>query len=210
MKFEIIASGSKGNCVTLEDSVCIDVGVPFTKIEPFLDRIKLVLLTHEHGDHFKASTVRKIAFEKPLVRFGCGSFLKRYLVESGVSERQIDVLNPRLVYNYQFCKVSPVPLEHDVPNYGYKVFFPDGKAIYATDTASLSGIVAKDYDLYLVEGNYDEEEMQVRMDEKIANGQYVYEKRVLRTHLSRQQCDEWLSRNKGANSQFVYMHQHES
>lgn len=37
----------------------------------------------------------------------------------------------------------------------------------------------------------------------------VYEDRVLRTHLSKEKCDEWLYQNMGNNSFFVYMHQHE-
>jgi phosphoribosyl 1,2-cyclic phosphodiesterase len=208
MRYEILASGSKGNCTILEDRICIDAGVPFVKVKPYLDKIGLVLLTHEHGDHFKDSTVGRMAFERPSLRFGCGPFLKPFLVKAGVSERQIDVLNPKMTYSYGFCKVTPVSLVHDVPNYGYKVLFPHGKVFYATDTSSLAGIIAKSYDLYLVEANHDEEEIQARMDEKRQNGQYVYEQRVIHTHLSKQKCDEWLSWNKGENSECVYMHQH--
>lgn len=83
------------------------------------------------------------------------------------------------------------------------------KVIYATDTANLDGVVAKGYDLFLVEANYDKEELIERIKEKRENGQYVYEDRVFRTHLSRQQCDEFIVQNMSANSRCVYLHQHE-
>ena len=40
------------------------------------------------------------------------------------------------------------------------------------------------------------------------NGQYAYEIRVKETHLSREQCDDFIARNAGSNSEYVYMHQH--
>ena len=37
----------------------------------------------------------------------------------------------------------------------------------------------------------------------------MYEDRVLKTHLSKQQADEWLYKNMGKYSSFIYMHTHE-
>ena len=110
-------------------------------------------------------------------------------------------------------RFGAVPLHHDVPNCAWKIHFmrPQGifKVIYATDTANLDGVVAKGYDLFLVEANYDKEELIERIKEKRENGQYVYEDRVFRTHLSRQQCDEFIVQNMSAKSRCVYLHQHE-
>ena len=58
------------------------------------------------------------------------------------------------------------------------------------------------------EGNYGEEEIESRIKEKQANGQYAYEIRVKETHLSKEQCDDFIARNAGANSEYVYLHQH--
>ena len=71
-------------------------------------------------------------------------------------------------------------------------------------------ITAKNYDLYLVEANYSKAELLNRIKDKRLNGLYVYEDRVLRTHLSKEKCDEWLYQQMGQNSSFVYMHQHEA
>lgn len=206
--FEIISTGSQGNSVVINKAVLVDAGVPFNKVAPYLNDIKLVLLTHVHQDHFKPSTLRRMALEKPLLRFGCGSWLVKPLVQSGVSAGQIDILREKTLYGYGICNVIPVELFHDVPNFGYKIHFPIGKVFYATDTGTLAGISAKNYDLLMVESNYEEEEIKVRMDEKRARGEYCYEQRSLRYHLSKQQCDDFIYRNAGRNTEYVYLHCH--
>ena len=149
-----------------------------------------------------------MALEKPLLRIGCGPFLVSKLLAAGISERQIDPLKPNVLYNYGICNVIPVELVHDVPNYGYKLHFPKGKAFYATDTGSLSGVVARDYDLYLVEANYKDEELKARMDAKLAAGEFPYEQRAMRYHLSEKKCNDWLYKNMGKNSEYIYLHRH--
>ena len=99
-------------------------------------------------------------------------------------------------------------LTHNVPNCGYKVHFPSGKAIYATDTNNLNGVQALGYDLYLIEANYRDEDIQAKIAEKKAAGQYAYEMQVLKNHLSEAKCNDFLVRNMQANSVYVPMHVH--
>ena len=77
------------------------------------------------------------------------------------------------------------------------------KLIYATDTRTLDGIVAKDYDVYLIEGNYGNEE---ELHERAYNSEY--ESRVKNTHLSREYTTKWLLDNMADNSVYEFMHQH--
>lgn len=207
---QIIATGSTGNAVIIGRSVLVDCGTPFRAIAPYASNLQLVLLTHIHGDHFNPSTLRRLSAERPLMRFGACKWLIKPLVDAGVKERQIDVLEPGCWYDYGLCKVSPFDLVHDVPNCGYKLHFPGGKAIYATDTENLDGIEAKDYDLYLIECNYEANEIAQRIAEKVINGQYAYEQRVLKTHLSKAKCDDFIFRNIGATGEYVYLHAHEN
>ena len=208
ISIRVVASGSSGNFCIVGGNTAIDMGVPYKMFEPYKDEVKLVLLTHIHSDHFKASTIRRIAYEKPLIKFACGAFLAPALMDCGVRKDRIQILRPGMVYDFGICKVIPFELQHDVPNYGYKVHFDGGKVIYATDTRSMSGVVAKDYDWYLVEANYDDDEIWERMDAKAEVGVYAYERRVILNHLSKQKCDEWLERNMGPESQYIYMHRH--
>ena len=93
-------------------------------------------------------------------------------------------------------------------NVGYRVLFDDYKVIYMTDTRTVEGISAKNYHLYLIEGNYDEDEIEERIKEKQQNCEYVYEFRAKDSHLSKQQATEFLLNNMGENSEYVFMHEH--
>lgn len=132
VKYNIISTGSDGNATILEDFVLIDCGVPYKALEPYVTKLKLVLLTHIHSDHFQKRTIKRLAEERPTLRFGCCRWLAPPLLAAGVPERQIDVLEPRTMYGYGLCNVIPFMLTHNVPNCGYKVHFPSGKVIYAT------------------------------------------------------------------------------
>lgn len=46
--YKIIATGSLGNCVIYHNAIAIDMGVPFSAINPHIKQLQLVLLTHEH------------------------------------------------------------------------------------------------------------------------------------------------------------------
>jgi len=209
VNYEVVSTGSHGNAVVINKKVLIDFGVSYKKIEPYMDDLKIVLATHSHGDHFKASTARLMSLNKPLLRFGCCGWMKNFLTGAGVVERQIDVYKPNVLYDYKAFSVIPFEVLHDVPNCGYKLFFPGGKVFYATDCGNLNGVTAKKYDLYLCEANYEDEEIQARMDAKRAEGKYAYEQRAMRFHLSKKQADSFIYRNAGPNSEYVYLHCHE-
>ena len=89
------------------------------------------------------------------------------------------------------------------------IVLPNGKKLlYAVDTSKIDHIVAKEYDYYFVEGNYDEEEIELRQQEKELNGEFIIETRIKNSHLSKQQCDEFLMEMMGENSEYIYCHQH--
>ena len=208
MKYKIISSCSTGNAVILKDIILIDCGVTFKKLEKYYKDLKIVLLTHIHSDHFNKTTIKKLAEERPTLRFACGEWLLQPLLACGVNRKNIDVLKFGIKYDYKLFKLMMLKLYHDVPQCGYRVLFDDYKVIYATDTKTLEGISAKNYDLYLVEGNYDEDEMQERIKQKQLECKFVYEFRARNNHLSTQQATEFLLNNMGDNSEYVFMHEH--
>lgn len=209
MEYVIISTGSKGNAVILNNEILIDCGVPYKSIKPYVKDLKLVLLTHAHCDHFKPETIRKLASERPTLRFGCGKWLAQSLIACGVQKWRIDVYPPNIRNRYtKDFEIAMIPLIHNVPNCGYKLYINGEKIFYATDCNSLDGIEAKDYDLYMIEANYEDSEIQQRIAEKEANDEYVYEYQVLHNHLSKQKADDFIIRNQGTNSRFVYLHGH--
>ena len=206
--YHVISTGSEGNAVIVNKSILIDCGVSFRALAPYVNDLKLVLLTHIHGDHFRPTTLKRLSEERPLLRFGAGRWLTGPLLIAGIMSRQIDVLQFDCVYDYGPCSVIMFPLSHDVPNCGYKIHFPAGKMIYATDTNSMNGIEARNYDLYMVEANYGSEEIRKRIQDKLAAGEYVYEFRVMKTHMSQEACNDWVYENAGPRSEILYLHGH--
>lgn len=209
MKYKILNSGSDGNGLIIEDTIIIDCGITFKKLKNNYKNLKIVLLTHIHQDHFNKSTIKRLAKERPTLRFGCCEWLVKDLVDLGVEKKNIDVFKLGKIYDYRDFKLIPIKLYHDVPQCGYKIKINGNKLIYATDTNKIDHIIAKNYDFYFIEGNYyNEEELDKRKLEKLSKGEYYYEDRVKDTHLSKVQATEWLMENMGMKSQYIFMHEH--
>lgn len=215
---DVISTGSGGNAVRIGPGgrLLVDCGVSYKRIEPFKDDLELVFLTHRHSDHFKESTVRRLAQERPGVRWAMGEHMLP-LADGVLPPRCIDVLRPDIWVRYKTmygCVViCPVSLQHDVPNFGYHIIFQGEcdwkyRVFYATDTGTLDGIAAKGYDLYLIEANHTEEDLRAREAEKLAAGVFSYEARAAFTHLSQERAEAWLAKNAGKNSRVVWLHQH--
>lgn len=209
MTYDIVGTGSKGNAVVINQHILIDCGVSFKSVKPYLKDIKLVLLTHRHFDHFNKRTISTVASERPTMRFACGGWMVQDVVECGVRKSNIDILTVNTVYNYGLFKIEPVRLVHDVPNFGYKIYSGGERLMYATDTNSLDGVEAKDFDLYMIEANYTEQDLIERIRVKQSEGIFPYEVNVKDNHLSKEKADDFIYRNIGNNGSYVYLHTHE-
>lgn len=207
--YKIVSTGSKGNAVIINDYMLIDCGVPYSKLADYADNLKIVMLTHIHSDHFNPATLRRLARKRPTLRFACPEWLSVQLIGAGVPKRQIDIVKPGGVYDYGKFKISLVRLYHNVPNCGYRVYFGDEKLIYATDTNTMAGITAQNYDLYMIEANYTTAEIEERIAQKQRAGEYAYETQVLRNHLSFEAAQQWLADNIGPEGRYVFLHGHE-
>lgn len=208
IRLDVLQTGSSGNCVVLNDIIALDMGVPYKKISPYARGLQLIFVGHEHTDHFKVSTIRTLAAERPKLRFCGGEWMVGKFIGAGVSTRNIDVLEAGKRYDYGTFQIEPVTLYHDVPNYGLKIFVNGKKVIYIVDTGYVDDVEAKDFDLFLLESNHTRAEIDARIAEKQARGEFAYETRAAQNHLSQEQALEWLARNAGTNSRYVFLHQH--
>jgi conserved hypothetical protein len=203
----VISSGSEGNAVVYNNAIMVDCGVTFKALESVKRSLKIVLLSHQHGDHLKLRTLQRLQAERPTLRIACADFLLERL--EGLNN--IDVLQVGKLYDYGTFKVSPVKLYHDVPNVGWRIFLPDGQKIFhATDTAHLEGITAKGYDLYAIEHNYCEEYIQQAIEEAQANGEYTHAYGNINTHLSIQQARAFIEANRKESSEVLELHKSKS
>lgn len=227
--YDIIATGSSGNAVVINDEILIDCGVSMKKLREngYIKSLKLVLLTHSHGDHFNAATVRALHKERPALRWGCCEWMVVVegmdgkpepgpLIKAGVDKRVIDIFEPGLlkVYDKGRLCIKAEALVHDAPNCGWKIHIhepigSDGDSLfYATDTATLDSVSACCYDTYLIEANHTRAEIDARIADKQSRGEFAYETRAAQNHLSQEQALDWLARNAGPNSRYVFLHQH--
>ena len=204
---KVISSGSEGNAVIYNNAIMVDCGVSLKSLQEVKRSLKIVLLTHKHSDHLKIRTLQRLQAERPTLRVACGDFL----LEELPCIKNIDVLQVGKIYDYGAFKVSPIKLYHDVPNFGWRIFLPNGQKIFhATDTVHLEGISAKGYDLYAIEHNYCEEYIQQAIEEARANGEYTHAYGSIKTHLSIQQARAFIEANRKESSEVLELHKSRS
>lgn len=212
MDYNIIGSSSKGNCIVVEDVLMLDIGLSYSKIKKYLNKVKLVFVSHVHKDHLLPSSVKTLAYNYPTIKFITGSnIVVEKLVECGVNKKNIYVLKSGKKYDLGLLKVKLDELYHDTPNYALKWELNGKKGIYAVDTCRMNHIQAKNYDLFLVESNYNEELLEQHIQECIENNddenKLYYLNRVKSTHLSDTKCNDFLLENMGNNSIYEKIHQ---
>lgn len=204
---KVISSGSEGNAVIYNNAMMVDCGVSLKALQEVKRSLKIVLLTHKHSDHLKIRTLQRLQAERPTLRVACGDFL----LEELPCIKNIDVLQVGKIYDYGAFKVSPIKLYHDVPNFGWRIFLPNGQKIFhATDTVHLEGITAKGYDLYAIEHNYCEEYIQQAIEEARDRGEYTHAYGNINTHLSIQQARAFIEANRKESSEVLELHKSRS
>lgn len=209
MDYEIINSGSDGNCIIINGNFMIDCGVSYKRIKSILKNIKLIFVSHSHSDHLNKKTIKQIAYNFPTIKFVVGSTdIVNTLVEhSNVNKKNIYALPSNKWYDLGMLKLKLEQLEHDVPNHLIKFQIGAKKGVYIVDTNSVKHIKAKDYDLFLIEANYKKEILEKHKQEKNENDEYNHLYRVENTHLSYEEANDFLIENMKSDSQFEYIHQ---
>ena len=201
--YNVIATGSTGNSVLYFNSILIDIGVPYSRLKPYVKDIQIVLTTHAHGDHLNIKTLQRLQKEHPSLRIGCGEWMLPYL--EGITN--VDVYEIGKLYDYGQFKISPFKLYHDVPNCGYRILKDETKIFHATDTKTLEGVTAHGYDLYCIEANYSEPIAQQMIEQAIEKGEFTHIIGSINSHLSEEQCNDFYYKNKSENSKLIRLHE---
>lgn len=150
LNYEIISTGSKGNCVIIED-IMIDIGVPFKLIKSKLYDIKTILITHIHSDHVKESTLKQIVKLFPNIKI----YSNYEVVQTFDKEAFINVVNENMTFETPSGEVTPFKGIHDVLVYGYIFEINGERIIYCTDTSDLRHAPEQIYDYFFIESNHD-------------------------------------------------------
>ena len=169
----ILATGSSGNCVLLDNQILIDAGITYKHFCEFgvsADQVKLCVITHKHGDHMNKPFVRK------LLTLGVPVWMPKNAVADLQLEGKMDMEEQVRLGNVTFLEAGgPFSLpgnlsltvhpqsHHDIVNYALVFERDRERLLYSTDLDSLEptdngeGLLHLGmFDTILLEGNYDE------------------------------------------------------
>ncbi len=156
MRYSLIASGSKGNCLYIEQNstrILIDLGISLTRLKEELERYETTIeeldalfYTHNHSDHFRLSSQIK----RDIVYALDG------ILPEGYSYHPVKMFTPITIKD---LTLTPIRTSHDaVPSSGYVIESETEKLVYLTDTGmfiedDLDYITNPDY--LILESNHD-------------------------------------------------------
>lgn len=198
LKYEILGSGSTGNCVVIEDMM-VDIGLPYKKIKKYLYDIKYILITHRHTDHVNRNTAKRIKEEFPRIKIiGNYDVCDLIKLDYPMGDETGLAMKDRRIQSFKCV--------HDVPCSGYTINYKGLNLIYATDTASLEHAPKEKYDYFFIESNHDEKKVEAIRNntyKKYGYNAYAGAKR----HLSTQQSQLFYFLNrKEKESKWIELH----
>lgn len=202
MRFNVLASGSKGNCTYIQagsTQLVIDCGGTkrylshsFHSLNVNLASIDALLITHDHIDHVAQMNmfkdVAKVISPVPLFK-----------------RAEVHIVEPYQKHRINDVDITPLVLSHDrVMTYGYLIEHNDEKLVYITDTGYLK---SNDYawisnaDYYIFESNHDVE-LLMRTSRP-----YPTKQRILSDsgHLSNEDSSQILAKISGEKTKAIVL-----
>ncbi|MGN0711364.1 MAG: MBL fold metallo-hydrolase [Anaerovoracaceae bacterium] len=200
-RFCSFSSGSSGNSYlikTEETALIIDAGISGKKVlegleatETPIDKVKGVLVTHEHIDHVKSLKVLSKKLPEAYTYANRGTWSK---IAEDVPEEKRQLFVTGDGFNIGDIFVKPFSISHDAAEpVGFSFFHGEKQISIVTDTGYISEDIfseLKDADILALEANHDENMLKV--------GHYPWhvKQRILgdKGHLSNTAAGKCLSR----------------
>lgn len=178
--FQVIGTGSKGNCYLLrvnDEVLVIEAGVNFTKVKKALNfdlsDVVGVLVSHEHGDHNK--------FVKDFQKFGKRIYCTFGTAYNSGITNWYDIIYLRTFTVGKF-EITPFETFHDAKEpCGFLIEFEGKRLAFITDTCDLQTRL-NNVDYWIIEANYSNEKLKrSTLDPRL-------KKRIQDTHMSIDRC----------------------
>lgn len=201
LNYKILGTGSKGNCVIIEN-VMIDCAVSWKKMKESLYDIDVLLISHLHSDHFRKSTYERIRKEFPNIVCCMNVSTISY------TNQDFDVIIKDYVpIEVAGLTITPFPLLHTVENHGFIWEFNGQRIVYATDTSSMEYCPTEDkFDYIFLESNHDEKKLKKAYRRSKDYGFNTYA--ASKAHLSTQKSKAfYLINRKSKESEWIELHQ---
>jgi len=203
LTFCSLASGSSGNCqyIASEDTgLLLDAGLSgkyiaasLEHINADIDKIKGILITHEHGDHVKGAGIlmRKFGLDVYVTEPTWNAMASKM---GKIDNEKVHFIEKDKVFNIGDIEIDPYSVSHDaVDTVGYSFNHRDGKVSVVTDLGHVPlDLLVKvmDSDLLMIESNHNVEMLKA--------GKYPYflKQRILsdKGHISNETAAETIVR----------------
>lgn len=194
LTIQVIASGSRGNCYTVEDGkggiIMLDCGISEKAISRAIGfkRPHAIFITHEHQDHAKAV--------KDFLKRGVDCFMTRGTAEAlGIAGHyRVNIMDPLTdaqAVNLTF--VYAIPTQHDAREpCGFLLDDGEDRILYATDTYymryKIPGVTK-----YLIECNHSYKILRENVEAGIL--QEALAQRLVKSHFSLENLLEFFRAN---------------
>lgn len=160
-----IGSSSNGNAYALDSGseiLLIEAGVKLAYVMKRIDfratDVVGCLVSHCHGDHAKYAEF----YSKTGIHIYCNQDVADKKQFPFGSATVLRASSTKAIGSF---RVAPIPLHHDVPNFGYIIHHPDmGTLLFASDTYKMS-LAIKGIDHWLIEANYDDRILKANVED---------------------------------------------
>lgn len=217
-QFDIHYTGSKGNSASIyyeNLGFLIDIGKPYKYIEPHLYDKQFIFISHQHGDHIKWTTYKKIREHFPHIKI-----LSNTMVNNELKTRNLPEVDIVFKDDFQFqigdVKFTTLQNYHGagedyVETHGFILESPSQTLLFATDLSTLIDyeqycLTNKiKFDIILLEANYDPQVIGLSEYMKVHSGYDTFNNGSYR-HLSTVDRDEFVTKFKKPGAVDIELH----
>lgn len=187
IEIKVLASGSRGNCTALRSgstTILLDAGILFSTIREALDfkNPAAALITHEHGDHARPSTIRE------LLRRGVDVYMTGGTAEAlNLPEHhRLHIFSANSSFQAADVTVKAFETVHDAAEpSGFMVSDGVDTIGYITDTGALEAFPDLALTKLIIEANHSEGALQA------SNISVNLKRRIWENHLSIEQVERF-------------------
>lgn len=163
----VLGGGSRGNSLVIHtdtNGILVDAGFSRKEILKRLGQvdvdpeiIRMILVTHEHGDHVKGCRVLSDHLKIPVgVSYKTYEYIRAQRDEEWFEPK---IFSPGTMFEFQNFNISPFTVQHDaIDPVGFVVTHGDARIGVATDLGCVNELIKRrlgDCDALVLESNYD-------------------------------------------------------
>lgn len=188
---KIIASGSSGNCYRIADNhttLMIEAGIQFKKIQQAfsfkLSNVAGCLISHEHGDHARAT--------KGVMKAGINCYMSEGSATAfNISGHRLKIIKPKELFSIGSFQILPFTTQHDCAEpLGFLIRSRSGEKVLFITDSFYCAYKFKGLTHILVECNYS----KGILDENITSGvcPAFLKNRITKSHFELENVKEFL------------------